>query len=758
MVSVIGQRVLRVEDRRFLVGEGKYVENLELANALHVTFVRSPYPHARIVGIDASAARDLPDTQVLTAEDVELQVFPTPPIPLLNQEMPRPFVARDVVRYAGEIVGVVLTESRAAGADAAELVFVDYDPLEATADPRRTLAGEVQLYPDLGTNVVMHTAPEQPDGSLFDACEVVVSGSVVSQRLAPSPMEPRSSAAAVGEDGRLTVWLSTQTPHQDRDGLARFLGLEPGEVRVVAPDVGGGFGAKTLCVEDVIVAWLARKTGRPVRWTESRSENMLGMHHGRASILDFTIGGTKDGKIEAYRLDILADCGAYPGIGAFLPHFTDLMASGVYAIPKIEVQARAVVTNTTPTGPFRGAGRPEATQAIERAIDLFAAEIAADPADVRRANFVSPDAFPFTTASGATYDIGDYGGALDLVLEAAGYEGLREEQRRRRERNDARQLGIGLSAYVEITNGLAESELGDVEIAPDGTATLRTGSFSHGQGHETTFAMIVADKLGLPVESVEVIKGDTDDVARGTGTYGSKSTQIGGVAAANAAEELVERARQIAADYLEIGIADTVLDLGTGRFHGVGAPSRGLSWSELAERLQKDGRLDELHVEHDFKAASPSFPFGAHVAVVEVDTETGEVELLRHISVDDAGTIINPLVAHGQVHGGVATGIAQALFEEVVYDEDANLLVGNFVGYAFPSAAEMPSFEVVDMVTPTPLNPLGAKGIGESGTIGATPAVQNAVVDAVAPFGIRHIDMPANGERVWNALQEARGA
>jgi len=758
MVSVIGQRVLRVEDRRFLVGEGKYVENLELPNALHVSFVRSPYPHARIVGVDTSAALDLPDTQVLTAEDVELQVFPTPPIPLLNQEMPRPFVARDVVRYAGEIVGVVLTESRAAGADAAELVFVDYDPLEATADPRRTLAGEVQLYPDLGTNVVMHTAPEQPDGSLFDACEVVVSGSVVSQRLAPSPMEPRSSAAAVGEDGRLTVWLSTQTPHQDRDGLARFLGLEPGEVRVVAPDVGGGFGAKTLCVEDVIVAWLARKTGRPVRWTESRSENMLGMHHGRASILDFTIGGTKDGKIEAYRLDILADCGAYPGIGAFLPHFTDLMASGVYAIPKIEVQARAVVTNTTPTGPFRGAGRPEATQAIERAIDLLAAEIGADPADVRRANFVSPDAFPFTTASGATYDIGDYGGALDLVLEAAGYEALREEQRRRRERNDARQLGIGLSAYVEITNGLAESELGDVEIAPDGTATLRTGSFSHGQGHETTFAMIVADKLGLPVESVEVIKGDTDDVARGTGTYGSKSTQIGGVAAANAAEELVERARQIAADYLEIGIADTVLDLGTGRFHGIGAPSRGLSWPELAERLQKDGRLDELHVEHDFKAASPSFPFGAHVAVVEVDTETGEVELLRHISVDDAGTIINPLVAHGQVHGGVATGIAQALFEEVVYDEDANLLVGNFVGYAFPSAAEMPSFEVVDMVTPTPLNPLGAKGIGESGTIGATPAVQNAVVDAVAPFGIRHIDMPANGERVWNALQEARGA
>jgi carbon-monoxide dehydrogenase large subunit len=755
MVSVIGQRVLRVEDRRFLIGEGKYVENFELPNALHVTFVRSPYPHARIVGIDASAALDLPDTQVLTAADVELEVFPTPPIPLLHQGMPRPFVAGDLVRYAGEIVAVVLTESRAAGADAAELVLVDYDPLEATADPRRTLAGEVQLFPDLGTNVVMHTGPEQADGTLFDGCEVVVSGTVVSQRLAPSPLEPRSTAASVGEDGRLTVWLSTQTPHQDRDGLARFLGLEPGDVRVIGPDVGGGFGAKMLSVEDVLVAWLARKTGRTVRWTESRSENMVGMHHGRAALLDFTIGGSKDGRIEAYRLEVVQDSGAYPGIGAFLPYFTALMASGVYAIPKIEVDAHSVVTNTTPIGPFRGAGRPEATQAIERAIDVFAAEIGADPADVRRANFVSPDAFPFTTASGATYDIGDYGRALDLVLEAAGYDSLREEQRRRRDSNALKQLGIGLSAYVEITNGLAESELGDVEITPEGTATLRTGSFSHGQGHETTFAMIVADKLGLPVDSIQVIKGDTDDVARGTGTYGSKSTQIGGVAAANAAEELVESARQIAADYLEIGVADTVLDLGTGRFHGVGAPSRGLSWPELAERMQQDGRLDELHVEHDFKAASPSFPFGAHVAVVEVDTETGEVELLRHVAVDDAGTIINPIVAHGQVHGGVATGIAQALFEEVVYDEDANLLVGNLVGYAFPSAAEMPSFEVVEMVTPTPLNPLGAKGIGESGTIGATPAVQNAVVDALSPFGIRHIDMPANGERVWRALQQA---
>jgi carbon-monoxide dehydrogenase large subunit len=510
-----------------------------------------------------------------------------------------------------------------------------------------------------------------------------------------------------------------------------------------------------LCVEDVLVAWLARKTGRPVRWTETRSENMVGMHHGRAAILDVTIGGTPEGDIQAYRLEVVQDAGAYPWIGAFLPMFTGLMASGVYRIPKIDVTAVSVVTNTTPVGPFRGAGRPEATQAIERAIDLFAAEIGADPAVVRRRNLVQPDAFPFTSASGATYDSGDYEGALNRVLETAGYDSLREEQRRRRDARATRQLGIGLSAYVEITNGLAESELGVVEITPDGGAILHTGSFSHGQGHETTFAMIVAQKLGLPLAAVQVVKGDTDAVARGTGTYGSKSTQIGGTAASLAAEQVGERARLLAADLLEIGASDTVLDLENGRFHGVGAPATGLSWAELADRLDQDGRLGELRIEHDFKSTAPTFPFGAHLAVVEVDTETGDVELLRHIAVDDAGNLINPVIAEGQVQGGVATGIAQALYEEVVYDEDGNLLAGNLVTYAFPSAAEFPDFEVVEMETPTPLNSLGAKGIGESGTIGATSAVQNAVVDALAPFGVRHLDMPVNGERVWRALQDA---
>jgi carbon-monoxide dehydrogenase large subunit len=756
MAGIIGQRILRVEDGRFLRGEGRYVANLPLADALSVTFVRSPLAHALVTGIDTAAAAAMPGVQVFTAADVDLGLFEPPPLPGLELRMARPLVASERVRFVGEIVAVVLAESRAEGADAAELVLVDYEELPTVVDPAEALEDGSLLFPELGTNVCLRRAVDEPDEALFAGCDVVASGRIASQRLAPSPLEPRSSAAVVAEDGRLTVWLSTQTPHQDRDGLARILGLDAADVRVVAPDVGGGFGAKGLSVEDVLVAWLARRTGWPVRWTETRSESMVALVHGRGAVLDVTVGGDRSGAIHAYRLRILQDAGAYPWLGAFLPNFTALMASGVYRIPRIEVEAVSVVTNTTPVGAFRGAGRPEATQAIERGIDLFAAEAGLDPADVRRRNFVPSDAFPFQTASGARYDSGDYARAFELVLESAGYEALRAEQRRRRESGGPRQLGIGLSAYVEITAGLPETELGAVEITPEGTAVLRTGSFSHGQGHETTFAMIVADRLGLPVEAVRVVKGDTDDVPRGTGTYGSKSTQLGGTAAGQAAVEVADRARRLAAEILEASLDDVVLDLDGGRFHVAGAPQTSLSWPELAGRLDQDGRLAELHVESEFKADSPTFPFGAHVAVVEVDTETGSVELVRHVAVDDAGRIINPVIAEGQVHGGVATGIAQALYEEVLYDAFGNPLTGSFASYGFPSAAEFPSFEFVELETPTPVNPLGAKGIGESGTIGATPAVHNAVVDALAPFGVRHVDMPANGERVWRALQGSR--
>jgi carbon-monoxide dehydrogenase large subunit len=751
-VSILGNRVRRTEDDRFLRGEGQYVENMTL-DAAHVTFVRSPYAHARIGSVDTSAAAALDGIQVFTGADVDLGPFGA--FPGLEPGMGRPPIAKDVVRFVGDIVAIVVSEDRVSGADAAELVMVDYEPLPVVVTVEEAVKDEGLLFPEVGTNVAEYAAPEEPDEALFEGCDAVVSGRLVSQRMAPCPLEPRSAVVEVDADGRVHAWLATQTPHQDRDALAGALGLEPEQVRVVGPDVGGGFGAKMLNVEEILVAWAARKLGRPVRWTETRSESMVALPHGRASRIDFTIGATREGKILAYRLEILADTGAYAMLGGALPRLTELMASGVYAIPKIEVERRAVVTNTTPTSAFRGAGRPEATQVIERALDTLAAELGLDPAELRRRNFIARDDFPFTTASGAQYDCGDYEGALDLALKAAGYDELRAEQQRRREQGGPKQLGIGISTYVEVTNGLAESELGEIELTADGGAIVRTGSFSHGQGHETTFAMIAAERLGLPFERIMVVKGDTDEIASGTGTYASKSTQIGGSAVRMAADELVESARKLTADYLEAAAADVVHDPALGAFHPAGAPTRALEWAELASRAAADDRLDELRVKHDFQAP-PTFPFGAHVAVVEVDVETGQVVLTRLVAVDDAGNLINPLVAEGQVHGGVATGVAQALYEHFVYDEDGNPMTNTFVGYAFPSAADLPGWEVVEMQTPTPVNPLGAKGIGESGTIGSTPAVHNAVLDALAPYGVRHLDMPANGESVWRALEEAK--
>jgi carbon-monoxide dehydrogenase large subunit len=731
------------------------VENLPLEGALTVTFVRSLLAHAKIVGVDTSAAEALPNIQVLTAADIDLGPFGPPPFPGVNPAMGRPLLATDRVRYVGDIIAIVISDDRATGVDAAELVAVDYDPLPAVISLDEAAKDEVLLFPEAGTNLAGRSAPAEYDENLFGGCDVVVSGTVTSQRMAPCPLEPRSAAAEVGPDGRVTAWLSTQTPHQDRMVLAGTLGLDPADVRVIGPDVGGGFGAKMLNVEEILVVWAARRLGRPARWTETRSESMVGLPHGRAARLAFKIGGTRDGKVLAYRLEILQDCGGYAGLAAFLPNLTGLMASGVYAIPRIEVEHRAVVTNTVPISAFRGAGRPEASQAIERAIDTFAAELGMDPAEVRRQNFIPSDAFPYTTASHANYDSGDYEGALELALRSVGYDELRVEQRQRREEAATKQLGIGISVYVEITNGIAETEFGEVEITADGGAIVRTGSFSHGQGHETTFAMIAAERLGLPVEKVTVHKGDTDEIAKGTGTYGSKSTQIGGTAARLAADDVLEQAKKLVADYLEASPADIVLDSAVGRLHVAGDPAVGISWADLAARASDDERLAELKAEHEFTAA-PSFPFGTHVAVVEVDTETGRVELLRLLAVDDAGTLINPLIAEGQVHGGVATGVAQALYEDFVYDDDGNPLTGTFVGYGFPSTADLPSWEAVEMETPTPLNALGAKGIGESGTIGSTPAVHNAVVDALAPFGVRNVDLPANGENVWRALQEAK--
>ncbi len=756
MAGVVGQRVRRREDARFLRGRGQYVDDIPIEGALHATFVRSPWAHARIESIETEAAANLQGVQLFAAADTDLTVHPPPPFVPIDERFFRPFLAAEKVRFAGDIVAVALAPTREQSVDAAELIEVSYEPLPHVTDAREAASGDVLLFEEVGTNVCLHHPPEEPDPNLFANCEVVVSGRFISQRLAACPIEPRATAARF-EDGHLTVWLSTQTPHGDKAGLVAALGLEADQVRVVAPDVGGGFGGKGLDVEDVIVAWLARHTGSPVRWTETRSENLVAMHHGRAQRVEYRIGGGRDGRVSALKLEILQDAGAYPSLGAFLPNLTAMMASGVYGIPKVECDVRAVVTNTTPTGPVRGAGRPEATQVVERAIDAFAAELSLDPAEARRRNFIPAEAFPYTTATGAHYDSGDYGRALELALERSGYEQLRTEQGRRRSDPGARQLGIGLSAYVEVTNGVTETEYGAVEITAAGEAVVRSGSLSQGQGHETTFAQIVSERLGLSMERITVVQGDTDAVPRGTGTYGSKSTQIGGAAAAQASDELLERAKELVADELEASPQDMVFDADRAQFHVTGAPQPALGWGELAARLSDGGRLDQLSVEADFTPEQPTFPFGAHVAVVEVDTATGEVSLKRLVAVDDAGTIINPLVAEGQVHGGLAAGIAQALFEEVAYDEDGNPANANLVSYCMPAATELPPFEVVEMQTPTPVNELGAKGIGESGTIGATPAVYAAVLDALSHLGVREIDMPLNGERVWRAIVQADG-
>ncbi len=763
-MSILGNRVLRTEDPRLLTEGGVYVADLRdprLDGAVHATYVRSTVAHAVITGVDVGEAVGAPGVvAVVTGADLDLAAIPG----MLKPEMARDYLARDRVRFVGEPVAVVLSETPAQGADAAELVVVDYDPLPAVTDPIEALEGDAVLFPELGTNLIGAFGHPAPDDTGPERCAVVVRQRMVNQRVAACPLEVRSTAAA-WVDGRLVLWSSTQSAHGLKAALAGAYGLAPDDVLVIAPDVGGGFGAKgSGHPEDLLVPWLARHCGRPVRWVETRTENMIAMVQGRGQVQDVTIGGTPEGVIEAYHLTITQDAGAYPTLGALLPGLTRMMAAGTYAIDPVTSEARTVVTSSVPTGAYRGAGRPEAAAALERAVDLFAAEVGLDPAEVRRINLVPAFSEPRRTAAGATYDCGDFPGALEAVLAAAGYGELRAEQRRRREASDHRALGIGLACYVEVTGGpVAGSEFARLEVVPaadgDGVdVVVFTGSSPHGQGLATAFAMVAAEELGLPFERIRVVHGDTDQVARGVGTFGSRSLQLGGSAVRAAAVEVVDRAREIAAELLEAAVEDVVLDPAAGRFHVAGTPSAGRSWAEVVEATgDGDGAAGVAGVsaELDFTAPQPTFPFGAHLAVVEVDTETGAARLLRLVAVDDAGTVLNPLLAEGQRHGGLAQGVAQALFEHVRFDEDGNPLTTNFADYAIISAAELPSFELVGMETPTWVNPLGAKGIGESGTIGSTPAVHNAVCDAVAHLGVRHMDMPCTPERVWQAIQAA---
>ncbi|HET6811556.1 MAG TPA: xanthine dehydrogenase family protein molybdopterin-binding subunit [Acidimicrobiales bacterium] len=763
-MSILGNRVLRKEDPKFLTVGGSYVDDMRLEGAVHVVYVRSTMAHARISAIDTSEAERAPGVlAVYTAANCDLAPMP-PGAPFAPPAMARPWLADGVVRFVGDMVAAVVAETREQAVDAAEMVFVDYDPLPAVVDPEQALTGDTLLFPDAGTNVAI-TMPKDlaavgmmPEGerdeSLFDGCDVVVRQRIVNQRVAPCPLEVRASVATWASDGRLTYWSSNQAPHGVKATVQSSFGLDESQVRVIAPDVGGGFGAKIGGYpEELFTIWAAKQLGRPVRWTETRSESMNTLGHGRAQVQEIELGGSRDGKLQAYRLTVVQDSGAYPNLGAFLPMFTRTMLTGVYEIPKVEFSSRSVATNTNPIVAYRGAGRPEATAAIERAMDVFAAEIGIDPAEVRRRNLIPSEAFPYTTPTGTTYDIGDYGRALDLVLESAGYDQLRKEQAARRKSGEPRQLGIGTSVYVEITNGMPGSEFGAVEILPDGKARIRTGTSAHGQGHATAWSMLVSEALGIPMEDIEFVQSDTDKVPRGVGTFASRSLQSGGVAVHQASEEVLVKARQLAAELLEANPDDVVLDKVAGRFHVAGTPAVGRSWGELVEASGDAG----LAAEVDFTAPGPSFPFGAHVAVVEVDTDTGLVDVVRMVAVDDAGRMVNPLLVEGQVHGGLAQGVAQALLEEVVYDADGNPLTGNLADYAMVSATELPSFERIPMETPTPLNPLGVKGVGESGTIGSTPAVQNAVVDALSHLGVRHVDMPTTPQRVWQALSQARG-
>ncbi|MCD9624707.1 xanthine dehydrogenase family protein molybdopterin-binding subunit [Rhabdothermincola salaria] len=748
-MSILGHRVLRREDPALLTDGGTYVDDIVRDGAAHVVYVRSTVAHGHIESIDTDEARTAPGVlAVVTAADIDLPDLV--PLAIVDQAMTRPVLATDTVRFVGEPVVAVVAETRNQAVDAAEAVIVDIEPRPALVDPEAALEPDAPLlFPAAGTNAAM-VIDHHGDPVSFDDCDVVVTTRTVNQRVAPVPIEARS-ALAWWEDDRLVVEIGCQGPHPVRTALAEAYGLDPEQIRVVCPDVGGGFGAKAqIPAEALLLGELARRIDRPVRWSETRSENLVGMNHGRGQVQTVTLGGTADGHLTTYRLEVVQDAGGYPTMGAILPFATRIMASGVYDIAEVEYRSRSVATTTTPTGAYRGAGRPEAAAALERAVDLFAAEAGLDPADVRRRNFVAPDAFPFQTPMGTTYDSGDYEGALDRVLAAAGYDDLRAEQARRRAADDSRLLGIGLGCYVEITAMTGGEEFASVQLRPDGTALVVTGSNPYGQGHVTSWAMLVAERTGLPLDRIEVVYGDTDVVPHGEVTGGSRSAQVAGSSVDDAAGKLVALARDRAADLLEAAVDDVVLDAETGAFHVVGTPAISVDWAAVADTAD----THELLAVSDFSSGGPSFPFGAHVAVVEVDRDTGQVDLVRMVACDDAGRILNPLIVDGQVHGGLAQGIAQALFEEVRYDPDGNPVTATLIDYAVPSAAELPSFERVPMETPSPMNPLGAKGIGESGTIGSTPAVQNAVIDALAHLGVRHIDMPLTPERVWRALQE----
>jgi len=781
-MTVIGTRQLRREDPALLTGSVRFVDDLVVPGALHVKIVRSPFAHARIRSIDTSAATAMPGVvAVLTGADLASE-WQTPlpcawPVTPDMKNPPHWPLAVDEVRHAGEAVAAVVAETRAGARDAMEAIEIDYEPLPAALDLEQALSDEALVHGDLGTNT-SYTWSLTPDSErleqAFRDAAHVVRARFVQQRLIPMAMEPRG-VCVVPEPygGDFTVYSATQIPHILKLQLSIVCGIPEHKLRVVAPSVGGAFGSKLdVYPEEALCLALGKRLGRAVRWNEERSEATQATVQGRGMIQEIELAADAGAKVTAVRATVTADMGAYlqlvtPGVpllGGFIYH-------GVYDIPAYSFTCTGVFTNKTPTDAYRGAGRPEATYAIERAIDLLARELGLDPVEIRRRNFIPAEAFPYETAAGLVYDSGNYDGALDEALRLAGYDELRADQAARRERGGVRQLGVGLSAYVEMC-GLAPSRLlaqlsfgaggwehASVRVLPTGKVEVVTGTAPHGQGHETSWSMIVADRLGIPPEDVEVLHSDTAISHLGLDTYGSRSLAVGGMAIWHACGKVIAKAGQIASHQLEISEED--LEFEGGEFRVRGTPARAMSIQQIAFEAftahnLPDGLEPNLTADASFDPQNFTFPFGVHVAVVEVDQETGRVELVRYIAVDDCGNQINPLIVEGQVHGGVVQGIAQALWEEAVYDDDGNLLTSSLMDYLVPSAADVPSLELGTTVTPSPGNPMGVKGVGEAGTIGAAPAVINAVVDALAPLGITDVPMPASPQRVWAAIEEAR--
>ena len=737
--AALGGVVKRREDPRLVTGAGIYTDDVKPDRCLHAVFVRSPHAHARITKVDAGAALGVAGVVgVFLAADLTFE-----------SETPRPRLCSEEVKFVGDAIAVVVAETRGAAVDGAAAVAVDYDLMQVLVDSTSALEpGAMLVHPDKGDNLAFEFELGE-DGAL-EGAEVVVRSRFVNQRLAAVPIEANAVVAEPDGEGGIRMWVSTQVPFGVRSAVADSLGLPEAKVRVIAGDVGGGFGAKLMTYsEQSVIAAIAKKLDRPVRWFEYRTENMVAMTHGRGQVQHVALGAKADGKLVGFEADVIADAGAYAGLAPPQLVLTALLASGVYVIPRIHWNGRCVYTNTAVMSAYRGAGRPEAIAMIERAMDMLATELQMDPAELRRRNLISGP-FPYTTATGLTYDTGDYARALDLALDAAGYDELRREQMARRERGDTMLLGIGLSTYVEMTAVLTTTEFGAARAEADGSIVLAVGTTSSGQGHETAYAQLASQLLDVPMEAIRVVQSDTGAVARGYGTSGSRSLQIGGSALRGACLVLIERATEEAARRLEASREDIVRFDG-GRFGVKGVPATALSWADLAAEAT-------LAAESDFEQDDQTFPFGCHVAVVEVDVETGEARLVRHIAVDDCGKVLNPMLVNGQIHGGVAQGVGQALYEEFVYDAEGNPLTTSLIDYVIPSIGEIPAIETADMETPTPLNPLGAKGIGESGTIGSTPAVQNAVIDALSHLGVRHIDMPLHPMRVWEAIRSAQQA